>query len=72
MKKLAIHGGPKSITKFFDLGATYFEEERQASVSREITKLHEETVRGTLKELIQHFEETAPRGEFVLVVAGKK
>ncbi len=45
--------------------------ERQAAVSREISKLHEETIRGTLGELITHFTETEPRGEFVIVVAGQ-
>ncbi|MBO7601471.1 MAG: 16S rRNA (cytidine(1402)-2'-O)-methyltransferase [Bacteroidaceae bacterium] len=45
--------------------------DRQAAVSREISKVHEETLRGTLGELITHFTETEPRGEFVIVVAGK-
>ena len=44
--------------------------ERQASVSREISKIHEETVRGTLTELAEHFTANEPRGEIVLVVAG--
>lgn len=45
--------------------------DRAASVSREISKLHEETRRGTLEDLIAHFTHTEPRGEFVLVVSGK-
>lgn len=44
--------------------------ERRASVSREISKVHEETVRGTLAELAAHFTAHEPRGEIVLVVAG--
>ena len=44
--------------------------ERRASVSREISKVHEETVRGTLAELAEHFTANEPRGEIVLVVAG--
>ena len=44
--------------------------ERRASVSREMTKLHEETRRGTLSELLLHFEKTPPRGEFTLVIEG--
>lgn len=44
--------------------------ERQAAVARELTKLHEECVRGTLAEVIAHFEAQAPRGECVIVVAG--
>ncbi|EIJ38223.1 MULTISPECIES: 16S rRNA (cytidine(1402)-2'-O)-methyltransferase [Galbibacter] len=71
-RTMVFYESPHKLLKTLNDFSTYFEEERQASVSREITKLHEETVRGTLKELIQHFEETAPRGEFVLVVAGKK
>lgn len=45
---------------------------RQASVSREISKFHNETVRGTLDELILHFTQHEPKGEFVMVVAGKE
>jgi 16S rRNA (cytidine1402-2'-O)-methyltransferase len=43
---------------------------RPASVSRELSKLHEETVRGTLDELVLHFTAHEPRGEFVLIVGG--
>ena len=46
--------------------------DRQASVAREISKVHEEHVRGTLDEVICHFEQTEPRGEIVIVVAGKE
>lgn len=45
---------------------------RPASISRELTKLHEETVRGTLQQLAAHFEAHDPKGEFVLCVAGAK
>lgn len=58
----------KTLTQFVD----FFGEERQVSVSREITKLHEETVRGTAVEVLQHYTEKPPRGEIVVVVAGKK
>ena len=47
-----------------------FGADRQASACREISKIHEESVRGSLQELIEHFTATEPRGEFVLVVAG--
>ena len=43
---------------------------RQASVSREISKIHEETVRGSLEELVMHYTEKEPRGEIVIVVEG--
>lgn len=58
----------KSLTQF----ATYFGEDRYASVAREISKIHEESVRGTLAELVLHFTEKAPRGEIVVIVAGKE
>jgi 16S rRNA (cytidine1402-2'-O)-methyltransferase len=45
--------------------------DRRISVSREITKIFEETVRGTIAEVLDHFTHTAPRGEFVLVIEGK-
>lgn len=45
--------------------------ERPASFSREISKLHEETMRGTLGELVAHYKAKEPRGEFVLCVGGK-
>lgn len=56
----------KTLTQFVEfLGV-----ERRASVTREISKMHEETVRGTLEELVVHFTETEPRGEIVICVAG--
>ena len=50
--------------------AEVFGADRDASVSREISKIHEETVRGTLSEIIAHFTEREPKGEFVIVVGG--
>lgn len=44
--------------------------DRRAAVARELTKIYEEVRRGTLSELLDHFTVTAPRGEFVLVIAG--
>lgn len=44
--------------------------DRRVSISRELTKLHEETLRMTLSEAVAHFSETQPRGEFVLVIEG--
>lgn len=46
--------------------------DRKASVSREISKIYEETKRGTLAELIQHFTDKNPKGEIVLIVAGSE
>ena len=45
--------------------------DRQASVSREISKLHNSTHNGTLDELVQYFTDNEPRGEIVIVVEGK-
>ncbi|HRH39162.1 MAG TPA: SAM-dependent methyltransferase, partial [Flavobacteriales bacterium] len=60
------HRMVKALTEF----AEVFGAERQASVSRELSKLHEETRRGTLGELVAHFTAHEPRGEFVVVIAG--
>lgn len=45
--------------------------DREASVSREISKMHETTVRGTLAELLNHFTQTAPRGEIVMIIGSR-
>jgi 16S rRNA (cytidine1402-2'-O)-methyltransferase len=58
----------KSLAQFIE----YFGADRQVSVSREITKLHEETIRGTIAEVLNHFESKPPKGELVVVLAGKK
>ena len=55
---------------FSDL-KNYFGEERKCSVSREISKRFEETVRGSLKEVAEHFKKNSPKGEFVVCIAGK-
>ena len=57
----------KALTQFVEV----FGPDRQVSVCREISKIHEESVRGSLQEVLAHFTETEPRGEFVMVVAGK-
>jgi len=58
----------KTLTNFVE----YFGEERQVSVSREITKLFEETIRGTATEVLAHYTAKPPKGEIVIVVEGKK
>ena len=57
----------KTLTEFI----TYFGEDRPISVSRELSKLHEENIRGTAREVLTHFEHTAPRGEIVVIIGGK-
>lgn len=58
----------KALTQF----AVIFGEERRASVSRELTKIHEETKRGTLKDLIEYFSAKTVKGEIVITVKGKE
>lgn len=70
-KTLVFYESPHRIIKTLLLMAEFFGADRPATVSREITKLHEETLRGTLSELAQHFETTPPRGEMVVVIKGK-
>ena len=51
--------------------ASVFGEERQASVSRELTKIYEEIIRGTISEILVHYKNKYIKGEIVIVVAGK-
>ncbi|MBE6340763.1 MAG: 16S rRNA (cytidine(1402)-2'-O)-methyltransferase [Bacteroidales bacterium] len=69
-RTMIIYESPFRLTKTLAQLAEAFGADRQASVSREISKIHEETVRGTLTELVEHFTATPPRGEIVMVVAG--
>ena len=57
----------KTLTQFAEI----FGADRPVSVCREISKIHEESVRGTLQEVITHFTETEPRGEIVIILGGK-
>jgi len=70
-RTMIIYESPFRVLKTLTQIAEFFGSERHASVSREISKIHEETVRGTLAELVEHFTATEPKGEFVIVVAGK-
>jgi len=69
-RTMIFYESPFRIVKTLEQMAEYWGGERKASISREISKKFEETVRGTLSELIVHFTENPPRGEFVMVVAG--
>jgi 16S rRNA (cytidine1402-2'-O)-methyltransferase len=70
-RTMVFYESPHRLVKTLQQLAEAFGSSRQASVSREITKLYEETQRGTLSELHTHFENHAPKGELVLVVGGK-
>jgi 16S rRNA (cytidine1402-2'-O)-methyltransferase len=71
-RTMVFYESPHKLLKTLTHFAEYFGEERLMSASREISKLYEETKRGTVAELIKHFETQKPKGEFVLIVAGKK
>lgn len=70
-RTMIFYESPFRIVKTLTQLAEYLGTDRKASVSREISKLHEQTVRGTLNELASYFTQNEPRGEFVIVVAGK-
>lgn len=69
-RTMVFYESPYRVVKTLTQLAEHLGSGRLASVSRELSKVHEETVRGTLEELIAHFTANEPRGEFVLVVAG--
>lgn len=69
-RTIVIYESPYRVLKTLEQCAEYFGEDRFASASREISKLYEQTCRGTLAELIAHFKEFEPRGEFVLIISG--
>lgn len=69
-RTMIFYESPYRVLKTLQQFAEVFGEDRQVSVAREISKLHEQHVRGTLAEAIAHFTENAPRGEFVIVLAG--
>ncbi|HCC86208.1 MAG TPA: 16S rRNA (cytidine(1402)-2'-O)-methyltransferase, partial [Porphyromonadaceae bacterium] len=70
-RTMIFYESPYRVVKTLTQLADHLGGERQASVSREISKLFAETARGTLESLVTHFTGQEPRGEFVIVVAGK-
>jgi 16S rRNA (cytidine1402-2'-O)-methyltransferase len=71
-RTLVFYESPHRLVKTLLEFQTVFGAARRCSVSRELTKLHEETVRGTLQEVADHFNEKTVKGEIVIVVAGKE
>ncbi|MFW5699676.1 MAG: 16S rRNA (cytidine(1402)-2'-O)-methyltransferase [Bacteroidota bacterium] len=69
-RTMVFYESPYRLVKTLRQFAEYFGDDRQASVSRELTKLHEENKRGALGELIAHFNEKNVKGELVVIVAG--
>ena len=70
-KTMVFYESPHRILKTLNDLSNYFEVESQISVSRELTKLYEETFRGTIKESVEHFEKNKTKGEFVIVLSPK-
>lgn len=70
-RTMIFYESPFRVVKLLQQLAEVMGGEREASVSREITKKFEQTVRGTLAELIEHFTKNDPKGEFVVIVSGK-
>lgn len=71
-RTMIFYVSPHKLVKTLAEFVQYFGKERQVSVSRELSKLHEETVRGTAEAVLKHFEAKPPKGEIVAVVSGKK
>ncbi len=71
-RSIIFYESPHKLIKTLTNFCEYFGEDRQVSVSRELTKLYEETIRGRAKEVLEHYSNKPPKGEIVIVVAGKK
>ncbi|MBM6993777.1 MAG: 16S rRNA (cytidine(1402)-2'-O)-methyltransferase [Prevotella sp.] len=71
-RTMVFYESPYRLLKTLNQFAEIFGEDRPVSVAREISKVHEEHVRGTLTEVIGHFKNIEPRGEIVIVLAGKE
>mgnify|MGYP000533657683 CR=1 FL=1 len=69
-RTMVFYESPHKLVKTLGQFAEYFGNDRSISVSREITKLHEETIRGTIAEVLAHFQQKAPKGELVVVIGG--
>ena len=69
-RTMIIYESPRRIVKTLEQLAVAFGEDRRMSACREISKVHEESVRGTIVEVLAHFKETEPKGEFVLIIGG--
>lgn len=69
-RTMIIYESPRRIVKTLEQLCEVFGAERRISACREISKIHEESVRGTVQEVLEHFKANEPRGEFVLIVEG--
>lgn len=71
-RTMIFYESPHKLIKTLSNFCEYFGEDRQVSVSRELTKMYEETIRGSAKQVLDHYTKKPPKGEIVVVVAGKK
>lgn len=69
-RTIIFYESPYRLVKTLSQFKEFMGEDRQVSVSREISKIHEETVRGTLAEIIEHFTQNEPKGEIVIILSG--
>lgn len=70
-RTMVFYESPHKLIKTLGHFTEYFGEDRRISVSREITKMHEETIRGSASEVLQYYTDNPPKGEIVVVVEGK-
>ncbi|WP_149273408.1 16S rRNA (cytidine(1402)-2'-O)-methyltransferase [Pareuzebyella sediminis] len=70
-RTLIFYESPYKLVKTLSDVVTYFGADRPVSVSRELTKIYEETIRGTAEEVLQYYSEHSPKGEIVIVIGGK-
>jgi len=71
-RTVVLYESPHKLIKTLGQLVEYFGPDRPISVSRELSKLHEETIRGSAKEVLEHFVAHPPKGEIVVVIGGKK
>ena len=71
-RTMVFYESPHKLVKTLNDFVDYFGKDRPISVSRELTKLHEENIRGTVEEVLRHFSKKTPKGEIVIILKGKK
>jgi 16S rRNA (cytidine1402-2'-O)-methyltransferase len=71
-RTMIFYESPYRLVRALEEFSEFFGPERQACVSRELSKIYEENIRGTLQDLADHYKNKPPKGEIVIIVAGKK
>jgi 16S rRNA (cytidine1402-2'-O)-methyltransferase len=71
-RTIILYESPHKLVKTLSQISEFFGSDRPISVSREISKMHEETIRGSASEVMEHYESHPPKGEIVIVIGGKK